>query len=110
MVISLNNTLVVERGDWVTLFCEAAGDPEPAYLWTKDSVTLTGNTHVRFHNNSQLLVLTNVTTRDNGVYTCLAYNVEGNASTSTNLTVYGKCTCVNRPIEFNFNLRIFWTL
>lgn len=97
MVLSLNESLVVERGDWVTLFCQAAGDPEPAYLWSKDGVTLTDSTHVRFHNNSQILVLTNVTSNDNGVYTCLAYNFEGNTSTSTNLTVHGKWTSVYRP-------------
>jgi hypothetical protein len=90
MVVTLNDSLVVERGDSVTLICKATGDPEPAYRWAKDGLTLIGNKHVRLLDNNQRLVLSNVTTQDNGIYTCLAYNVEGNVSTTTNLTVHGK--------------------
>ena len=89
--MKLDVARVVERGDWVTMVCNATGDPEPAYSWTKDSITLTSSDHhVDLLDNGRKVVIRNVTTRDDGVYQCVAFNIQGNVSTTGNLTVHGK--------------------
>ncbi|KAK3728724.1 hypothetical protein QZH41_002649 [Actinostola sp. cb2023] len=52
IITTLDLDRVVERGAWITLICNATGDPEPAYRWSKNSMTLTSSSdHVDFLDN-----------------------------------------------------------
>ena len=89
MIIKLNKYMVKERGHVVNLTCLASGDPPPFYTWTKNGLTIDG----QLNNNNGSLVLSNMTSADDGLYTCWAVNEAGNISTATNLTIYGESIC-----------------
>ena len=70
------------------LSCSASGDPLPRYHWTKDGSHLIPN--ATFENSNKTIQLTNVDSRNDGVYTCWAVNDADVTSTSSNVTVHGK--------------------
>ena len=86
--VSLEEAVVAEEGDIVNLTCSASAYPQPVYAWTKSGLTIDGSGQLENHNRS--LVLRNVTSADDGLYTCWAVNEAGNVSTATNLTVHGE--------------------
>ena len=88
MTIGLPASIVLERGSSTNLTCLANGDPTPNYQWYKSGQLLT-TTQVSLDDGNKTLILTNVTMEDDGVYTCEAYNVEGNVTSSTRLAVHG---------------------
>ena len=89
MIIKLNKYMVKEIGHVVNLTCLASGDPPPFYTWTKNGLTIDG----QLNNDSGSLVLSDVTSADDGLYTCWAVNEAGNISTATNLTIHGESIC-----------------
>ena len=88
MVVSLDESAVVEKRHTVNLTCLATGDPPPAYTWTKDGLPVDSSVHLE--NGNRSLVLRDVRSAGSGLYTCVAWNEAGNVSTSTNLSVHGK--------------------
>ena len=87
--------------------CQVIGLPRPSIRWYKDGVNVT--THPRYKceytpDGCVVLVLDNVTLKDEGVYECRAQNSEGSAETSAQLYVKGKYCIVSTilpesPIE-----------
>ncbi len=65
----------VSSGATVTLSVVASGDPEPAYQWRKDGVTIGGAT-------SATLTLTGVSEGDSGAYTVVATSTAGSATSA----------------------------
>ena len=78
----------IENGTSYVLNCSAYGDPELTYSWFfngKKSIPNAGK------NNTKSTLRINPVTIDNeGIYTCLVSNIEGNASTTANITVFGE--------------------
>ena len=70
------------------LSCSAVGDPTPRYQWTKDDSPVIPN--AALENNDKTLQLTNIDSKNDGIYTCLAVNDAGDVSTSSNVTVHGR--------------------
>jgi len=73
-----------QEGDSVNLTCEIIkGFPEPQIFWFKDGDPLSKKVKTT-------LILTNITDRDEGRYTCKAQNAGGNSTDSINITVKSK--------------------
>ena len=78
----------VQNGTSYNITCNAYGDPALIYLWTKD-----GNRNIpnaKQVNGNKTLQINQVTIDNEGTYTCMVSNIEGNASTTANVTVFGK--------------------
>jgi hypothetical protein len=77
----------VQNGTSYNLNCSAYGDPALTYLWTKD-----GNQNIpnaKQVNGNKTLHINQVTIDNEGTYTCMVSNIEGSASTTANVTVFG---------------------
>lgn len=51
----------------ISLNCTADGNPKPNYLWYKDN-------RIEAISTSKTLTITNVTTTNSGIYTCIVIN------------------------------------
>ena len=71
---------VVEYGDILTLHCTTSGGHDNMFQWYKDDIILEENT-------DNILIITNVTANDGGLYECVVNNTAGNSS--ANITIYG---------------------
>ena len=75
------------------LECQVIGLPRPSVRWYKDGVNITANSRYKFEYTPAgfvVLVLENVTVKDQGVYSCRAQNSEGSAETAAQLYIKGK--------------------
>lgn len=75
------------RGKTAVLSCYGVADPSPSITWTKD-----GSSHIprgTIHADGHVLVISDVSARDQGVYRCMLSNYLGSAMSSTNLTIIG---------------------
>jgi len=73
-----------QEGDSVNLTCKIIeGFPEPQISWFKDGNPLSKEVNTT-------LILTNVTVRDEGSYTCKAQNAGGSFTSSIYITVKSK--------------------
>lgn len=73
------------------LTCTVLGNPEPRVYWRKDGQELspTSNKYqTRFDNGMAYFELNEARVEDSGVYTCVAENIHGSASTESTLKVY----------------------
>lgn len=87
------NDASCESGDNVTLRCKVCSRPRATVTWHgPDNIALSNNGHYSIAYNetgeASLRVL-GVCVEDSGVYTCVATNIAGTASSSANLTVSG---------------------
>ncbi|KXJ16084.1 hemicentin-2 [Exaiptasia diaphana] len=67
------------------LSCYAIGDPHPTIAWMKD-----GSTHIpraKLHDDNHVLVISNVSAHDQGLYQCVAHNDIGQALSSTHVKI-----------------------
>ncbi|KAB7505745.1 Neurotrimin [Armadillidium nasatum] len=91
------------EGDSITLECEASGNPIPQISWRK---IVRSSLVVDFDDDSQtvelssdnILMLTNITLEDSGIYVCTATNGVGNAS-ETQITFDVQYAPVVKPVE-----------
>ena len=78
----------VQNGTSYKLNCTADGDPALQYSWN-----LNGRQYVPngvLLNGSKTLHINPVTIDNEGIYACIVTNIEGNASTTANITVFGQ--------------------
>lgn len=61
----------------VTLFCDAAGTPNPTVIWTKNNHTVVEGSGVILSRDNYMLTIQRVKTEDSGLYTCTACNSRG---------------------------------
>lgn len=80
----------VRNGTSYQLNCSATGDPDPTYKWTRNGKPNVPNSATTL--NSSLLKIDPVTIENEGIYTCTVQNIQGNASSTAKITVYGKLT------------------
>ena len=78
----------VENGTSYNLNCDAYGDPALTYSWAKDgNKSISNATPI---NGGKTLHINPVTFENEGTYTCTVSNIEGKASTTANIRVFGK--------------------
>ena len=81
-------SIVVNESGTASLQCEAEGNPEPKVTWLKQNISL--SVYKRVLSSRGGLMITDVTSQDEGMYTCVARNILGEVSASATLTVQGE--------------------
>ena len=86
--VVIGRTVLTISGNNVSLSCRVKGFPTPSVQWAKDGVTL--------ETKGSTLSLQAIDVQDSGVYMCTATSslIGMSDSTSTNLTVIGKCLTI----------------
>ena len=97
LVVSPNGSVAVSPnisisnlGDNVTFTCSAQGGPNNTFQWMKDGEILDNETE-------GVLVLTDITASDGGVYTCVVSNAAGNDSDIC--TLYVSPYFITEPVD-----------
>ncbi|NXY33973.1 KALRN protein, partial [Pomatorhinus ruficollis] len=92
-------------GDTVMLQCKVCGRPKPTITWKGPDQNILDNdnstaTYTVSHCDSGEITLKicNLMPQDSGIYTCVATNEHGTASTSATIKVQGVPAAPNRPI------------
>ncbi|XP_016288991.2 myosin light chain kinase, smooth muscle isoform X2 [Monodelphis domestica] len=83
--------VVAREGQTGRFSCKITGRPQPQVTWLKGDVPLEPNAHIHMleKNGMQVLEIQEVQLSDVGVYTCVAVNVAGKASMSSELIIQG---------------------
>ena len=87
-IIEQFNNDDVENGTSYKLNCTAYGDPILTYSWRLNGKWKIPNSYKTERNKT--LVIHPFKLENQGIYMCFVENVEGNASTIANITVFGK--------------------
>ena len=77
----------VKNGTSYKLNCSAYGDPALQYSWNMNGKKIVPNAVLI--NGNKTLHINPVTIKNEGTYTCVVTNLEGNASTTAKITVFG---------------------
>ncbi|CAI5454961.1 unnamed protein product [Caenorhabditis angaria] len=87
-ILERPKTQVVNKGDQVTLWCEASGVPQPNIEWYRDDV-LISNTAVAETTTTKkkAAIFSSITPEQSGVYTCKAENWVGETEEDVDLIV-----------------------
>ena len=80
-------SMVVNETDTATFWCKADGYPQPKVTWLKNNSSLPADKRVV--SSSGELNITDVTSEDNGEYTCVARNIFGVMASLATLSVQG---------------------
>ena len=72
----------------MVLICNTSADPAAQISWAKDDLSLPSK-RIKLHNNNSTLVIESTVFDDDGKYSCLAWNRQGNASSSAIIEVQG---------------------
>lgn len=80
--------MTVHLGDTVVFSCVAEGLPTPAITWYRMAGALPSGNHVIYSNGT--LVLRSVRKGDEGIYTCLAKNILGEAKAFVSFNIICK--------------------
>jgi len=92
-----SSALTVVVGSPLTLSCVSRGSPPDTFTWRKDSGPIVQSTSIVtvIHNGTSAVfraeyTINNVTTSDNGTYTCTVTNPIGSDSETITVNVVGK--------------------
>ena len=105
---SANRDVVI--GETLFASCRATADPQPVLLWFRGDQLLNNRNHSRIvvsvllssdnMTTSSRLTVTNFTSEDIGVHSCVAVNNLGNASRSFQVNTVGKSVSIHScPIK-----------
>jgi len=94
-IVSSPVSLVVNQTGAASFQCEVKGNPEPQVTWLKQNSTLRADKRV-VHSRGGL-VITDVTSQDVGMYTCVARNIFGVKTASATLTVQVAALITQKP-------------
>ena len=81
-------SMVVNETATASFLCEAKGNPEPKTTWLKLNSSLVADKRVVPSRGG--LMITDVTSQDEGTYTCVARNILGEVTSSATLAVQGE--------------------
>ena len=84
--MSPSSPVTVTAGSSVTLECTATGEPSPAVQWIGQESSQSNLQVIEGSRGVLKLVIENVTTKDQGNYTCQAQNLLGITRESVELT------------------------
>jgi len=88
-------SMVVNESGTASFQCEAEGNPEPKVTWLKQNSNLLADKRVVPSRGG--LMITDVTSQDEGRYTCVARNILGEVSSSVTLTVQVGAVISQKP-------------
>ena len=80
-------SMVVNETRTASFQCEAEGNPEPKVTWLKQNSSVRSDKRILPSRGG--LMITNVTSQDEGIYTCVARNILGEMASSAKLSVQG---------------------
>ena len=87
-IVSSPVSMVVNETGSASFQCQVKGNPEPQVTWMKQNSTVFTDKRVVQSRGS--LMMTDVTSQDDGVYTCVAKIIFGIVTSSATLTVQGE--------------------
>lgn len=88
------STVINETGT-ASFQCEVKGNPEPQVTWMKHNSSLILSKRV-VQSRAGLMIM-DVTSKDNGMYTCEARNILGHVTSSASLTVQVGAVITHKP-------------
>ena len=91
-IVSSPVSMVVNETAVASFLCEVKGNPAPQVTWLKQNSSLFADKRILQSRGG--LMITKVTSQDDGVYTCIARNILGVVSSSAALTVQGKISSI----------------
>ena len=85
-------------------FTISIGNPEPEFFWYKDNVSIDEDRHYRIEEDDgeSTLIIPDVKVDDRGKYKCVAENIAGKATTTSELFIAG---LLYIPISINYFLQ-----
>ncbi|XP_023667881.1 leucine-rich repeat and fibronectin type III domain-containing protein 1-like protein [Paramormyrops kingsleyae] len=87
MITRHTSKMFVMAGQEVSLRCKSVGDPEPTIHWVNPEGKLIGNTSRTISYDNGSLDILATTVKDSGIFTCIASNAAGEATTPVELVV-----------------------
>ena len=85
------NTSTVLQGTNVTFTCTADGAPKPTITWSRiNGTNFTTKSTIKTSEGKSVLILTNVTNEEEGIYECTAHNRGNPVKKQVRLVVHGK--------------------
>ena len=81
-------SMVANESGTASFQCEAEGNPEPKVTWLKQNSNFVADKRIVPSHGG--LMITDVTSQDQGRYTCVARNILGEVTSSATLTVQGE--------------------
>jgi len=84
-IVAAPMSMVVNESGSASFQCEAEGNPEPKVTWLKQNSNLLADKRVVPSRGG--LMITDVTSQDEGRYTCVAKNILGEVTSSATLSV-----------------------
>ena len=87
-IVAPPKSMVVNESGTASFQCEAKGNPEPKVTWLIQNSSLPADKRVL--SSRAGLMITDVTSQDEGMYTCVARNILGEMTSSATLTVQGE--------------------
>ena len=84
----MSPSMAVNDSGTASFQCEAKGYPEPEVTWLKQNASLLADKRVEPSRGG--LMFTDVTSQDEGMYTCVARNILGEVTSSATLSVQGE--------------------
>ncbi|KAL9952545.1 hypothetical protein ACROYT_G039814 [Oculina patagonica] len=94
-VVAPPMSMVVNETDTASFQCEAEGNPEPKVTWLKQNSSLLADKRVVASRGG--LMITDVTSQDEGTYTCVARNILGEVTSSATLSVRIGAVITHKP-------------
>ena len=83
------NTSTILDGTNVNFTCIANGAPKPTVSWSRVDKNFTAKSSIKTADRRSILMLTNVTNNEEGMYTCSAQNRGPPVERHVNLAVHG---------------------
>ena len=87
-IVAVPMSMVINASGTASFQCEAEGNPEPKVTWLKQNSNLLADKRVVPSRGG--LIITDVTSTDEGKYTCVARNILGEVTSSATLSVQGE--------------------
>ncbi|KAL9952565.1 hypothetical protein ACROYT_G039834 [Oculina patagonica] len=88
-------SMVVNETGTASFQCEAEGNPEPKVTWLKQNSSLVADNRVVPSRAG--LMITDVTSHDEGTYNCVAFNILGEMTSSATLSVQVGAVITRKP-------------
>jgi len=88
-------SMVVNESGSASFQCEAEGNPEPKVTWLKQNSSLPADKRVVSSHGG--LMITDVTSQDDGMYSCVARNILGEMTSSATLSVQVGAVISRKP-------------
>jgi len=95
-------SLVVNESGTASFQCEAEGNPEPKVTWLKQNSGLPADKRVVSSRGG--LIITDVTSQDDGMYTCVARNILGAVKSLATLSVQGDKLYIHQAYYYFISL------